>query len=67
MKRCAWEPLLNGRIVQQYTRLCSSVMLFIDFANVLLPLIKALFILIVACSFDVSPPYAFEIIKGVAK
>lgn len=40
---------------------------FTDFANILLPLIKALFILIVACNFDVSPPYAFEIIKGVEK
>lgn len=42
-------------------------MLFIDFANDLLPLIKALFILIVACSFDVSHLYTFEIIKGVEK
>lgn len=40
---------------------------FTDFTNVLLPLIKALFILIVACNFDVSPPYTFEIIKGVEK
>jgi len=42
-------------------------MLFIELANVLLPLIKALFILIVACSSDVSPPSTFEIIKGVEK
>lgn len=40
---------------------------FYRLASVLLPLIKALFILNVAFSFDVSPPYPFEIIKGVEK
>lgn len=46
--------LLGDDIVSQPHGVCSHKMLFlIELTNVLLPLIKVLFILIVACSFDV--------------
>lgn len=73
---CLWLPshlsiyslLLWDEIVSQPLGVCSQKTLFkIGLTMFSLPLIKVLFILIVACSFDVIHWSIFEIIKGVVK